>query len=298
MASVQTRSKQVEEDESGADQGGNVLKIVKELLLIILGCFIVAFSINMLIVPSNLLTAGVTGICIMVYHFTGWATGTQYLIYNIPLLLFGYKHLGKKFCLYTIFAVVVQALLLNVVHFNYQMTNDRWLAILFGAVLMSGGGALVLRSSGSLGGLDIIGRIIVKRTQLSFGRFNLLINGIIVVISGFLFDLQTAMYTLVFIGIISVASDLFLNHVNRLSIWIVTDRGDEIAASITKNVHRGVTKVNGTGTYTQSDKDVLLCVIVKAQLPELREIVQTIDPHAFINVTPTQQVFGRFMPFW
>jgi uncharacterized membrane-anchored protein YitT (DUF2179 family) len=271
---------------------------MKELLLITLGCLIVAFSINMLIVPSNLLTAGVTGICIMVYHFTGWATGTQYLIYNIPLLLFGYKHLGKKFCLYTIFAVAMQSLLLNVLHFDYQLTDDRWLDILFGGVLISGGGALVLRSGGSLGGLDIIGRVVVKRTQLSFGRFNLFINAIIVVVSGLLFDIQTAMYTLVFIAIISIASDLFLNHVNRLSIWIVTDYGDEIAASITTNIHRGVTKVNGTGTYTQTDKQLLLCVIVKAQLPELREIVQGIDPNAFINVTPTQQVFGRFVPFW
>jgi uncharacterized membrane-anchored protein YitT (DUF2179 family) len=271
---------------------------MKELLQIVLGCSIVAFSINMLIVPALLLTGGLTGICIMVYHFTGWATGTQYLIYNIPLLLFGYKHVGKKFCLYTIFGVAVQSLLLNSIHFNYVLTSDRWLDILFGGFLISGGGALVLRSGGSLGGLDIIGRIVVKRTQLSFGRFGLIINGIIVMASALLFDIQTAMYTLVFIAVASVASDLFLNHVNRLSIWIVTDYGDDVASSITKNIHRGVTKVNGIGTYTQSEKQLLLCVIVKAQLPELKGIVQSIDRNAFINVTPTQQVFGRFLPFW
>jgi uncharacterized membrane-anchored protein YitT (DUF2179 family) len=280
------------------NQGGFVLKTMKELLLIVLGCAIVAFSINMLIVPALLLTGGLTGICIMVYHFTGWATGTQYLIYNIPLLFLGYRHLGKKFCLYTIFGVTIQALLLNVLHFNFVLTNDRWLDILFGGILITGGGALVLRSGGSLGGLDIIGRIVVKYTQLTFGRFNLIINGIIVVASALFFDIQTAMYTLVFIAVASIASDLFLNHVNRLSVWIVTDQGDDIASSLTKNIQRGVTKVNGTGTYTQSEKQLLLCVIVKAQLPELKEIVQKIDQNAFINVTPTQQVFGRFLPFW
>jgi uncharacterized membrane-anchored protein YitT (DUF2179 family) len=278
--------------------GGIILKTMKELLLIVLGCAIVAFSINMLIVPALLLTGGLTGICIMVYHFTGWATGTQYLIYNIPLLFLGYRHLGKKFCLYTIFGVTVQALLLNVLHFNFVLTNDRWLDILFGGILITGGGALVLRSGGSLGGLDIIGRIVVKYTQFTFGRFNLIINGIIVVASALFFDIQTAMYTLVFIAVASIASDLFLNHVNRLSVWIVTDQGDDIASSLTKNIQRGVTKVNGTGTYTQSEKQLLLCVIVKAQLPELKEIVQKIDQNAFINVTPTQQVFGRFLPFW
>jgi uncharacterized membrane-anchored protein YitT (DUF2179 family) len=278
--------------------GGIVLKTIKELFLILLGCAIVAFSINMLIVPALLLTGGLTGICIMVYHFTGWATGTQYLIYNIPLLFFGYRHLGKKFCLYTIFGVTVQALLLNWLHFDYVLTNDRWLDILFGGILITGGGALVLRSGGSLGGLDIVGRIVVKYTQLTFGRFNLIINGIIVVASALFFDIQTAMYTLVFIAVASLASDVFLNHVNRLSVWIVTDHGDDIASSLTKNIQRGVTKVNGMGTYTQSEKQLLLCVIVKAQLPELKEIVQKIDQNAFINVTPTQQVFGRFLPFW
>ncbi|MGZ4031737.1 MAG: YitT family protein [Tumebacillaceae bacterium] len=274
------------------------MRIVWELFLILIGCAITAFGINVLIVPAGLMTGGLTGICVILYHFFGWPVGTQYFIYNVPLVLLGYKYIGKKFIFYTIYGVVLLSLFLNIIHLNKTWTTDPLLSSIFGDIIMSVGAAIVLRFGGSTGGLDILGRVIARYRDVPMGRFNMVINSAIVVASAGLFEVQTAMYTLISIFAGSKTYEALLNHVDRISMIVVTEKGEEVAQAITRSMLRGVTMWNAHGAYTQQEKQVLLCVIVNVQLPELKKVIVKTDDKAFISIVPTKSIVGNFHQVW
>lgn len=275
-----------------------MLRRVAELLAVTVGCAITAFATNEFIIPSHLLSGGLTGICIMIYHFTHWSVGTQYFIYNIPLLILGYFYIGRKFSVYTIYAVVMLSLFLNLIQIHHFFTKDLLLNAIFGGILASLGSAIVLRMGGSTGGLDIPSRIIAKYHNVTMGKFSLIVNGLIVITSAYLFEVQTAMYTLISIFTGSKTYETLLHHVDRISVVIVTTKGEQVANAITNSLHRGVTKWPASGAYTHENKEVLLCVIVNVQLGDLRHIVVEEDPCAFVTIIPTQSVIGQFASVW
>lgn len=271
------------------------MRYVVDLLRITIGCVIQAFTLNALIIPSHLLSGGLTGISIILFHLFALPVSVTYFVMNIPLLLIGYKHLGRKFVFYTMFAICVFSGSLELIHFHRTWTNDPWLAVLFGGVLSSFGGAMVLRSGGSSGGLDIPARLVAKYTTMSMGRFNIVVNAIIVCASLYLFPVELAMYTLVFIFISGVAYDRwFLTHHDQISVRIVTDKGEEVVRRIHHELGRGVTKLEGQGSYTNHQKQVLICVIVREQLYELIHLLQEVDENVFADATQSVAVVGRF----
>ncbi|UOF90462.1 YitT family protein [Fodinisporobacter ferrooxydans] len=276
----------------------NLLKTLLELLLITLGCGLTAFGTNEFIIPSHLLAGGLTGICIIIYHYTNWPVGTQYMLFNIPLLVLGYIYIGKRFSFYTVYAVVMLSLFLNILHINKFFTHDVLLNAIFGGIVASAGSAIVLRFGGSSGGLDIPSRIIAKYKNIPMGKFMLLVNGLIVLSSAYIFTVQMAMYTLISIFMGAKTYESFLHHIDRISVMIITNKGDQVAEVITTTMRRGVTKWHAKGAYTQSDKEVLMCVVVNVQFQDLKQIVLAEDPEAFITVMPTSRVVGQFATVW
>lgn len=274
------------------------LKVAFELFCILVGCAVTAYGINGLIVPAHLLSGGLTGICVIINHFTGWEVGTQYLIFNIPLLFLGYRYISKKFSFYTVFAVIMLSLFLNIIKVESPWTHDPLLSAIFGGIISGVGDALVLRMGGSTGGLGIVGRVIATHKNVSIGRFNLILNSGIVAASAFMYEAQTAMYTIISFFTSSKAYDMLLNHVNRIAVYVVTDQGEKVAEQLLPTLGRGVTMLNAQGSYTKSDKQLLYCVIVNEQLPTFRTLVLQTDPNAFISVVPALNVFGQFKRSW
>lgn len=274
------------------------MRRLSEVFGLILGCFIMAFAINGLIVPAQLLSGGVTGISILFYHLLGWSVSMQYFLYNIPLLILGLIFLGKKFSLYTIVSVVFLALFLKTIPVQAIWTQDPLLCAIFGGVMSGVGGSIVLRSGGCTGGTDIISRIIARFYNIPFGKFNLVINTSIVLLSAYFFSAQLAMYTLIAQFACSKTYQILLSHVDRISVMIVTDKSDVLSEKITQTMARGVTTWEGQGAYTKSRKGVLFCVLVNVQYTELVHIVTQEDPNAFMAVLPTSQVKGKFMYIW
>lgn len=274
------------------------MKRLLEIFAIIVGSLITAFGINEFILPVHLMSGGLTGICIILYHFFGWKVGTQYFLFNIPLLILGYKYIGRKFSCYTLLAVISLSTFLNVIHIQKFFTSDTLLCAIFGGIVTSAGGAIVLRAGGSSGGLDIVARIVAKFKNVPIGKFSLVVNGLIVLASAYLYEVQTALYTLISIFTGSKTYETLLHHVDRITVMIITSKGDEVSQTITQAMGRGVTKWEASGAYTHSSKQVLLCVIVNVQLAELRQLVSSQDGEAFITVLPTQNVIGKFAQVW
>lgn len=273
-------------------------KSALEILGILCGSAISAYGINQLLVPTHLLTGGFQGIAMILYHFFGWSVGTQFFLYNAPFLLLGWKHIGRKFCYYTVLSVASVSLFLNIIHPAALWTNNPLLAGIFGGIIASGGSAIVLRCGGSSGGLDLVARIVAKYKNVTLGKFNMLVNAIIISVSGFVFGAEAAMYTLISIFAGYKTYDVLLNHVGRATVVIITDKGEEISQAVTKALHRGVTQWHGQGAYTHGEKEILMSVVLNVQLAEFQQLVKSIDSKAFMTVIPTKNVIGNFNTAW
>ena len=272
--------------------------ITLDLLTIIAGTIITAVALNMMTIPAGLLAGGLTGIAQFINHFWTINVGVFYFILNIPLMIAAFKYLGKKFSIYTILSITLLSVFLYIIPIQHLWTDNTLLAAIFGGTLNGIGCGIVLRRGGSQGGLDILSRIIAKYSNVSVGKANLVVNVIIVLFSGFIFDSEIALFTIISMFASMKTYEVILNHVNRVSILVITDKGEEVNEEINMGLHRGTTMWNANGGYTHAGKTVLLCVIVKAELPKLKKIVKKTDPKSFVTVISTQNVIGRFHQIW
>jgi uncharacterized membrane-anchored protein YitT (DUF2179 family) len=277
---------------------GRKYRIAYEIAGLTLGCFLFAFGTNQFLAPVELLAGGLGGVCVIFYHVFGWPMGIQYFLYNIPLLVLGYIHIGKKFILYTIFSVIISSFFFDWIPIHAIWTKDTLLCAIFGAIISGIGAALILRLGGSVGGIDILSRVVAKYYNISIGRVGLIFSASIVVISAFLFDFQSAMYTILSFFVGTQTYDTILNIAQRNTVMIITNYGDNVSAELNQKFHRGVTSWNAMGVYSHTDRTVLLCVIVNGEWAELLRVVKRIDPDAFVIALPTQKIFGNFQADW
>jgi uncharacterized membrane-anchored protein YitT (DUF2179 family) len=274
------------------------LSTLLDLFMISVGTAISAVALNMLTRPAGLLAGGVTGISQFIHHFFPINVGFFYFILNIPLMMLGYKYLGKKFSIYTIFSITLLSTFLFIIPVKHLWTDNTLLAAIFGGTLNGIGSGIVLRRGGSQGGLDIVSRIVARHSNVSVGKANLAVNVSIVIASGIIFNSEIALYTIISMFTSMKMYEIILNNVNRVSVLIITNKGEEVNQEINLNLHRGTTMWQANGGYTHTDKTVLLCVTVKGELPRLKKIVKNTDPHSFVTVISTQSVIGRFHQVW
>lgn len=272
--------------------------ITLDILTIIAGTFITATALNMLTIPSGLLAGGLTGIAQFINYFLPINVGIFYFILNIPLMIAAFKFLGMKFSIYTILSITLLSIFLYVLPIRHLWTDNILLAAIFGGMLNGIGSAIILRRGGSQGGLDILSRIIAKYSNISVGKAGLAVNVMIVIASGFIFDSEIAMFTIISMFASMKAYEVILNHVNRVSVLIITNRGEEVNQNINTVLHRGTTMWDASGGYTHDDKTVLYCVLVEGELAKLKKMVKSTDPKAFVTVISTQNVIGRFHQIW
>ena len=269
-----------------------------DILTIIVGTFITAVALNMLTIPSGLLAGGLTGIAQFINHFYPINVGVFYFILNIPLMFAAFKFLGMKFSIYTIVSITLLSIFLYVLPIQHLWTDNILLAGIFGGMLNGFGSSIILRRGGSQGGLDILSRIIAKYSNVSVGKSGLIVNVIIVIASGFIFDSEIAMFTIISMFASMKAYEVILNHVNRVSVLIITDKGEEVNQKINNGLHRGTTMWDASGGYTHQGKTVLYCVLVEGELAKLKKMVKSTDPQSFVTVISTQNVIGRFHQIW
>ncbi|WP_458413811.1 YitT family protein [Schinkia sp. CFF1] len=274
------------------------ITILVELFMVIVGTAISAIALNMLTRASHLLAGGLTGISQFIHHFFPIDVGLFYFILNIPLMILGYKYLGRKFSIYTILSIVLLSIFLFIIPVQHLWTDNTLLAAIFGGTLNGIGCGIVLRSGGSQGGLDILSRIIAKKSNISVGKAGLAVNLGIVIASGFIFNSEIALYTILSMYASMKMYEIILNNVDRISVLIITSKGEEVSNEITTILRRGTTMWNATGGYTHDEKTVLLCVTVKGELSRLKKIVKATDSQSFVSVISTQSVIGRFHQVW
>jgi len=263
---------------------------------IMAGCFIAASSINIFVVPSNLLTGGVTGIAIIFYFLSGLPIGAQTLAYNVPLLIASYKLLGKKYTIDVVIGTLMFSFALDATKFlaAYTPTEDLMLAAIYGGIFNGIGYGIVFRMNGSTGGFDILGAIFKKYYSMDIGSVIFGFNCVIVAIAGGLFSISSAMFTLICMYLTSQMTNKVIDGINqRKAILIISDKAKDIADGIITDIGRGVTFLNGEGAYTGVQRKIVMVAVGMTQIAKIKIIANTVDKNAFMLILSASEVMGR-----
>lgn len=268
--------------------------VVWNLLLLTAGTVIAAVGINAIIVPHGFITGGISGLCLLIYYLTdSLSTGVWYLILNIPLFVFGWVKVSRRFFFYSLYGMLALAAALELVHLEIAI-HEPVLAILASGTIMGVGTGVALHSLGSMGGLDIISILLNQKWGIRIGSFFFAFNMVLFVFSFGMLDTDLVLYSIALSYVTSQVLDYVLTMFNqRKMILIVSEYHAEIALAIKEKLHRGATFLNGSGAYSGREKRVILTVVHNYQLKRLEEAVLSIDPDAFMITENTFNVVGR-----
>ena len=274
-------------------------KSLRDYLLIVIGAFIQALGFRLFLVPANLVSGGISGIAQLINHLTGnWPIGVMVLLGNIPLFIIGWRFLGgPRFAFRTIVSILAFSAftdLLGLVLPVQGMTQDLFLNTIFGGLILGIGLGIVYQGRGTSGGTDILGRILNRRLGISVSLSYLLTDSLVVLLAGFIFGWERALYGLVMIYVSGVAADVTAqgSRVVRTAL-IVSNHGDVVTHAILAELDRGVTLMPARGGYTGEEKSLLYCAISASEVIRLKTVVHEADPHAFMVIGQASEALGE-----
>lgn len=279
----------------------NITCVIMVTISTIIYCMGVMWFLN----PANLLSGGVTGVSQLLsglgdkigFHVD---IGIIVFVINIPILIFGWKKVSKRFVICSVISIGLQTLLLNellpVVDFGINTGEKDLLLLAFIGGFISGiGSALALRYGTSTGGVDILAQAISFKKNVSIGFVSLIVNVIIAILGAWLFNSPAiAFYTVVRIIVQSVVTDKVHTSYNFLKVEIITTKADEISQVLLTDIGRGITLISAVGAYTHTEKTILETIISSYEMHRVIDDAKRIDSNAFITVSPIRRVIGNF----
>jgi uncharacterized membrane-anchored protein YitT (DUF2179 family) len=244
-----------------------------------------SIGLEIFLVPNNIIDGGVVGLSMISSNLTGLPLGIFTFLLNIPFLIFGYKQIGKSFVLSTVFAVVCLSIGVSVLHLTPGLTQDVFLAAVFGGIINGAGVGLIIRAGGSLDGTEIVAIILDKKVSFSVGEIVMFFNCFILVGAGFLYGWDRTMYSLVAYFIAFKVIDVVVEGLDESkAVMIVSDRHEEITEAILARLGRGVTLLNGQGGFSKAPANVIYAVISRLEIAKMKSIVLDFDPNALITI--------------
>lgn len=267
--------------------------IIMDFVMITIGAVIAAFAIEEFLVPCTILDGGVIGIGIMVNNLSGISLSILTIVFNIPFLILGSRHLGKVFFIKSGYSMIIFSVFLEIFKPLQQFTDEMLLAVCFGGVILGAGVGLVIRFGGCLDGTESVAILINRKFSFPVGRTVLIFNVIIYAIAGFLFGFDRAMYSLLTYFITSRILDLVETGLEQAkAAMIITDEGEEIANQIYQHLGRTVTMLEGEGLIS-GKKVVLYCVLTRMEIFELKKVIHSADASAFVTVSDVSEIIGN-----
>ena len=269
----------------------------RKLLSVIVCTLIVSFSIVYIIKPTLLISGGLTGLSILTSNVTGISLPLLIFILNIPTSVLSFFFLDRDFTFFSTLSI----LLLSVFSSFYQkilpgfyLTKEPILACIFGGLLNGLGMGIAFRNGTSTGGLDIVAAILKKKFNITIGSVLMGINFIIVSSLGYFFSIDKVLFTLILMFInYNVVDKIQLGVGKQKQVLAISEKNEEIAREIYKEVHRGATYIKGITSYKKKDVYILYVVCSSKQLVKIRQIIKEIDPDAFVAVSDTSEILGN-----
>ncbi|MBQ4523611.1 MAG: YitT family protein [Lachnospiraceae bacterium] len=271
-------------------------KTVKKYALFILASFSYAVGISLFLDPNQLAPGGIVGISVILHQFTHIPTGTLYFILNVPILILGFVKFGYKVMIDTLFMVVLNSVFTNYFTGFGAVTEEYLLAAIAGSVLVGVGIGIVFRQGATTGGIDIIVKLLrIQFPHMSTGRIFMMLDILIVTISGIVFgNFNLAMYAFIAVVFSSKTVDYILYGDDEAKLfYIISNSPKEIAERLLKEANVGVTFIQGSGGYSKTSYEVIMCVVRKRLSPKVEEIVKEEDEKAFMIVCRASEIFGE-----
>jgi len=267
---------------------------IKQVIMITIGAVIAAIGLELFLVPNNILDGGVIGLSIIAAELFEYKLSLFIVLFNIPFLLIGYKKMGIKFTLHTLYGVVVLSISTSYLHHFERVTDDLFLTTIIGAVILGAGVGLVIRAGGALDGTEILAILVSKKRPVSVGQFIMIINFFIFILAALLvFSWETAMYSIITYFIAYKMIDIVVEGLEEMkSVTIISDAPDEIAQALLRSLGRGMTYIYGEGAFSKEPKKIIFVIVSRIELSPLRDIVNEIDPKAVIAIENVADVSG------
>ncbi|NLH02147.1 MAG: YitT family protein [Clostridiales bacterium] len=273
------------------------LKTVSSVFRIIIGSLIFAVGIQWFYHPAKLVSGGVTGIAMIVNYLTGTPVGIMIIVLNVPLFIIALRHYGWRFMAGSLLGTIVSSTSIDLLSFvDVNITAEPFLSAVYGGIITGLGLGIVYTTGATTGGTDVVAKLIRgKHPYINFGTMILALDAAIIAAYAILFKkYENAMYTVIAVYIAARVIDLVLYGTSQSKLcYIISEHSDEIKTAIVQTLNRGVTVLNGKGAYSGLDKQVLLCVVKRQQIVEIKKIIKNIDKQSFVIVSDTRDVFGE-----
>lgn len=276
-----------------------VKQFLTEYALLTLGTALVAMGTYFFKFPNHFSTGGVTGIAVILSSiFPSVSSSLFASVINVAFLLLGFGVLNRGFGVRTVYCSLLFSGMLTglewLVPLSGPLTDEKLLELFFGVILPALGSAILFNTQGSTGGTDILAMILKKFTSLDIGMALLYVDVLIAGSTLILIDIETGLFSLLGLVLKSVLVDSVIESLNRKKSFIlVTSCPEEVCDFITHTLHRSATFWKGEGAYSHQDKWVVLTALSRAQAVALRRHLKAIDPHAFMLITNSSEIFGK-----
>ena len=273
----------------------NIPKIIIEIVLTIIGALIMALGVSLFLLPNQLSSGGVAGVATITYYLLKIPMGTMILLINIPLFMIAFFKVGKSFFVKSLIGTIALSYFIDFFDKFEPLTNDRFLACIYGGILLGLGTAIILKASSSTGGSDIVSFIVKEyKPNVKVGNLITIIDIMIVALNVVFFrEIEIGLYSAIAIYLMGKMIDILFEGINFTKLLlIISDKTEEIAEEVGKKVQRGTTGIYGKGMYTNEDKLILMCAASRGDVNRIKIIAKKIDQHAFIIITNSREVVG------
>ena len=279
-------------------EGNRVAFYLTKYCLIVLGCVIYAVGFQFFCYPNAITTGGVVGMAMIINQLTKLPVGVLTIVMNVPLFLIAWRHFGLDFLIGSLVGMGLSSLMVDFcATFGIVATDDPMLAALIGGVIKGIGMGMVYYVGATTGGIDIVIKLLKKKySYINFGTLMLMMDAVIITAYALILGrYESAMYSLVAMYATTKMIDLALYGIDNACLcYIISDQSEAVTQEIVNGtLHRGVTILEGRGAYSGNHRDVLMCVVKRPQIGELKRAIKSIDERAFFIVTNAKNVFGN-----
>ena len=272
------------------------MKSIKKYTTIVIGVMMVAFAISVFYTPNKIVSGGVSGIATILFHTVGIPTSMSFTVINGILLLLALKYLGFSFVKGTILGSALISVFVELFSNVSPLTDDLFLASIFGSVLYGFGIGLTLTEGASTGGTDILGRLVQRLfPYVKIGSLLLVVDAIVIILSLLIFrQVDLTLYGIIALFFSSFSINVLISKLNVSKLaFVISNDGSNIAHKLISHSPRGVTILDATGAYSMEPKNVLLCALKENEIPDFQAEVLTLDQNAFIIYSESQQIVGK-----
>lgn len=267
-----------------------------EVFLIMLGAMTMAIATSLFLLPNQLSSGGFSGIATITYYLFKWKMGTVIILLNIPFFIIAFIRIGKVFVIKSILGTLFLSTFIDFFERFNALTTDRFLACIYGGILIGLGTSLILKASASTGGSDMVSYIIKSfKPGLSTSNLIVIFDAIVITLNVICFkELEIGLYSAISIYLMGKVIDIVFEGIGfSKMVFIISKKYEKISSEISKQILRGSTAIYSKGMYTNEEKMMLMCIASRREVIDIRHIAKKVDPASFTIITNVREVYGK-----